>query len=161
MCTVRFPFKTVADANYPPTERPVVPLRFDHAPDTSTAWCLLDTGSVGNYADWELAEEEGIDLASAQRIPLSLSVGSKSASEACDWCVTCLVEDEHGRVIILPDTLVTFVRPWDHPGFRAVLGTLGMDCMLVTVSAGEQWVQLDELPAISSGQTDAELGLHK
>lgn len=58
--------------------------------------------------------------------------------------VSCVIEDGTGAAISLKDVRVTFLSSWPYPGFGAILGTIAMKQLQVTVSAGQGWIEILE-----------------
>jgi hypothetical protein len=113
---MRFPFMLVEDDQGSKLRRPVVPLRLQSAKRFISAHCLLDSGDLNNYMDWTLAEDAGIDLATA------VPIRECGISERRLTQVQCVVEDGQGYALMLPDVPMIFVRPWSIPGFSSVPG---------------------------------------
>jgi hypothetical protein len=65
-----------------------------------------------------------------------------------------VIEDGTGAAISLKDVRVTFLSSWPYPGFGAILGTIAMKQLQVTVSAGQGWIEILEAgPAVAPGRT--------
>lgn len=102
--------------------------------------CLLDTGYLDTFMARELAEEAGINLTDVEdRDPFPLGGAEVTGLPKV---VDCLIEDGTGAAITLKDIRVVFTSPWLHPGFGAVLGTIAMQQIQVTVSAGQRWIEI-------------------
>lgn len=89
-----------------------------------------------------LAVEAGVDLTDAEAVgPFHL--GSTEVTGLAKT-VGCVIEDGTGAAISLEDVRVTFLSSWPYPGFGAILGTIAMKQLLVTVSAGQGWIEILE-----------------
>jgi hypothetical protein len=135
---MRFPFLSVDDDQGLHPDRPVVPLRLQGAKRFSSALCLLDSGDLNNYMDWDLAEDAGIDLSKAAPIR------EDSTSERRLAQVKCIIDGGRDRALTLRSVSMIFVRPWNIPGFSSRLGTLGMEQILVRISTAERWTDITE-----------------
>jgi hypothetical protein len=139
---MRFNFREVRDGMGAVNFRPVFPMRLMADVSGRPPLCLLDTGSPDTFMARELADEAGIDLTGAEEHDPFVFGGGEVTALTKD--VDLVIEDGTGAVITLQDIRVVFARPWDHPGFGAVLGTNAMRQLLVTVSAGQQWTEIRE-----------------
>ena len=147
MQAMRFSFVSVKDQDGFETDRPVIPLRLDGVLRGKSTHCLLDSGDLNNYMDWELAYDVGIDPADGRPIPADQQYGG---SEQRMVYLTCLVEDGRGNTITLPHLPIIFVRPWKNPGFGAKLGTLGMEHMIIALNSHELWTEISaDIPQVS------------
>jgi hypothetical protein len=105
--------------------------------------CLLDTGSLDTFMARELAEEVGIDLTDAEILDPFCFGGAEVTG--LRKAVDCVIEDGTGAAIPLRGIPVIFTRPWAPRGFGAVLGTIGMQHIQVTISAGQEWIEVARL----------------
>jgi hypothetical protein len=143
MPRIRFDFEQTPDILGIDILRPVVKLRLETAPRGVRQTCLVDTGSPDTVIDWAEAGRAGIDPSEGELVPLpdGFAVGGKSVTEARGFTVSCLIEDAR-YFVPLPDIPVLFIKPWQHPGFTAVLGTRAMNCIRVEVSVSGKWVEI-------------------
>jgi hypothetical protein len=136
--SMRFPFLSVVDDRGLKPFRPVVPLRLRGARRFKSALCLLDSGDLNNYMDWNLAEDAGIDLSAA--VPIH---DDSPGEQVLTWA-QCEIDNGQGDVLTLRNAPMIFVRPWNIPGFSSRLGTLGMECMFVRLSTRDLWTEITE-----------------
>jgi len=137
-----FNFMVVPDGMGAANPRPVFHMRLADDLSGRPPLCLLDTGSLDTFMARELADEAGIDLTDVEdRDPFPLG-GTEVTG--LPKVVDCVIEDGTGAAITLKDIRVVFTSPWDHPGFGAVLGTIAMRQIHVTISAGQGWIEIRE-----------------
>jgi hypothetical protein len=99
----------------------------------------------------ELADEAGIDLTDVEDYD-PFPLGGVEV-KALPKIVDCVIEDGTGAAITLKDIRVLFTSPWKPRGFGAVLGTIAMSQIQVTVSAGQEWLEIREAPIGHKQQT--------
>lgn len=139
---MRFNFMVVPDGMGVPNPRPVFRMRLASDRSGRPPLCLLDTGSLDTFMARELADEAGVDLTDVEiRDPFPLGGAEVTGLPET---VDCVIEDGTGAAITLKDIRVIFTSPWAHPGFGAVLGTIAMQQIQVTVSAGQGWIEIRE-----------------
>lgn len=139
---MRFKFTRVVDDMDVPNDRPVFPMRLASDQSGLPPYCLLDTGALDTFMRREFADEAGLDLADAKAVgPFHL--GNTEVTGLAKT-VGCVIEDGTGAAISLEDVRVTFLSSWPYPGFGAILGTIAMKQLLVTVSAGQGWIEILE-----------------
>jgi hypothetical protein len=102
--------------------------------------CLLDTGSPDTFMARQFADETGVDLTDVEaRDPFCL--GGVEVT-GLPKVVDCVIEDDSGAAITLKDIRVIFTSPWNLPDFGAILGTVAMRQIHVTVSARQGWIEI-------------------
>jgi hypothetical protein len=139
---MRFKFAQVVDDTGVPNDRPVFPLRLASDHSGRPPYCLLDTGALDTFMRREFADEAGVDLTDAEAVgPFRLGT---TVVTGLAKTVGCVIEDGTGAAISLKDVRVTFLSSWPYPGFGAILGTIAMKQFLVTVSAGQGWIEILE-----------------
>lgn len=139
---MRFKFTRVVDDMGVPNDRPVFPMRLASEHSGLPPYCLLDTGALDTFMRGEFADEAGVDLTDAEAVgPFHL--GNTEVTGLAKT-VGCVIEDGTGAAISLKDVRVTFLSCWPYPGFGAILGTIAMKKLVVTVSAGQGWIEILE-----------------
>lgn len=139
---MRFNFAAVPDGMGAANHRPVFRMRLARDLSGRPPLCLLDTGSLDTFMALELANEAGIDLTDIEdHDPFPLGGAEVTGLPKV---VDCVIEDGTGAAITLKNIRVIFTSPWHHPGFGAVLGTIAMQQIKVTVSAGQGWIEISK-----------------
>ncbi|MCL2504166.1 MAG: retropepsin-like domain-containing protein [Coriobacteriia bacterium] len=94
--------------------------------------CLLDTGSAHTFLRWELADELGIDLGSADDYGLDVSIGLggkyRSGIKVVDLGLEVFCQQATGRIQI-PSIPVLFVK--DELPFTGILGASALRYLAV------------------------------
>jgi hypothetical protein len=143
MPRIRFKFEHTQDLLGGSVLRPMVGMRLETAPVETRHMFLVDTGSPDTMIAWEEAEKAGIDPTEGEIVeqPDGFSVGGRSVIEIRGFTLNFLVEDDR-YFIRLPNVPILVVRPWEHPGFTAVLGTRAMDSIRLEINFSEGWLEV-------------------
>lgn len=150
MARIRFDFEHMQDTLGDAVLRPVVRMRLENAPLETRHTFLVDTGSPDTIIAWEEAEKVGIDPSKGEMVkqPDDFTVGGKFVSEIRGFTFNFLIEDDR-YFIRLPDVPILVVRPWEHPGVTAVLGTRAMETIRLEINFSENWLEVTPESEIS------------
>jgi hypothetical protein len=150
MPAIRFDFEDRPDNLGHDVLRPVVKIRIESAPLGTGQMFLVDTGSPDTCIAWDEAERAGMDPRDGDPIdlPADFAVGAAPVTEARGFHLNCWIEGDR-HFIRLQKIPVLFIKPWDHPGFRGVLGTRAMDSIRMEISVSGRWLRVTSESEVS------------
>jgi hypothetical protein len=105
---------------------------------------------------WDEAEKAGINPSEGEYVeqPKGFTVGGPEAAEVRRFIFDFLVEDDR-YFIRVPNAPVLIIRPWEHPGIPAILGTRAMEFIRLEISVNRKWVAgtpKAEMPRIQTSE---------